>query len=159
MQVVPARLCLCLSIWHGSMPNWRSIFQSQPRPDSVLVAATAGLLEIPEFRLFQLAYRDWYGSEPGEAETETWFEAYMFADQVPFWVRYYCERIQRCHRQGILSRTALGIKSESRPPRSLRWFVTTIVVLSTVLMVLVFLADQAAYLMPFLKECYFPPCY
>jgi len=28
-----------------------------------------------------------------------------------------------------------------------------------VLIILLFLANNAADLMPFLKECYFPPCY
>ena len=141
------------------MSDWRSFFRQQTGSDSAEVAATAGLLEIPEFRLFQLAYRDWYGHDPAEADTEAWFDAYMFGDQVPFWVRAFCARIRQREQDGTLDRRALGIRPESRPPRYLRWFVSTLVILLVVLTVLLFLADQAAHLMPFLQECYFPPCY
>lgn len=141
------------------MSNWYSSLHFQSEPDSILVAATAGLLDIPEYRVFQLAYHDWYGKEADEVEMGIWFDDYMYEDQVPFWVRGYCKKVQRRSRQGTLSRDELGIKPISRPPRFLRWFVTSIVVSILVLTVLVFLAEQTANLLPFLKECYFPPCY
>jgi len=141
------------------MPDWRSRFRTPPESDIEKVTSIAGLLEIPEYRLFQLAYRDWYGHEPLAADTEAWFDAYMFGDQVPFWVRAFCEKVRRQERDRTLNREALGIRPETRPPRYLRWFVTTLVVLLVVLTVLIFMANQAVHLMPFLQECYFPPCY
>lgn len=129
---------------------------NQPESDSGLVSDTAGLLEITEFRLFQLAYHDWYGTDINDQETETYFIPFMFNEVVPFWLRHFCETIQKKYKQGVLNREELGIKPDPYPKFFLRWFVTSVTVLVVVLTVLVFLAETA---MEFFDGCYFPPCF
>ena len=74
--------------------GWIS-FQYEDMPvDCVLVANTAGLLEITEFRVFQLAFGEWYGREIRDYEAEDYFTAFMYYDHVPFWVRRFCHKIQ-----------------------------------------------------------------
>ena len=139
--------------------GWIS-FQYEDMPaDCVLVANTAGLLEITEFRLFQLAFGDWYGREIRDYEAEDYFTAFMYYDRVPFWVRRFCHKIQDLREEGHLEPGNFGIKPERFEYRLLRWAVAAVSIMFASLVILIFLANTAVDLMPFLKECYFPPCY
>jgi hypothetical protein len=139
--------------------GWIS-FQYEDMPqDCVLVANTAGLLEITEFRLFQLAFGEWYGREIRDYEAEDYFTTFMYFDRVPFWVRRFCHKIQNLHEAGNLNPRDFGIKPKRFEYGLLRWAITAVSIMVATLVVLIFLANTAVDLMPFLKECYFPPCY
>lgn len=139
--------------------GWIS-FQYEDMPlDCVLVANTAGLLEITEFRLFQLAFGEWYGREIRDYEAEDYFTTFMYFDRVPFWVRRFCHKIQDLHDTGNLDPRDFGIKPKCFEYGLLRWAITAVSIMFATLVVLIFLANTAVDLMPFLKECYFPPCY
>ena len=139
--------------------GWISFQYDDTPADCVLVAETAGLLEITEFRLFQLAFKEWYGREIRDYEAEDYFTDFMYFDRVPFWVRRFCHRIQNLHEVGRLNPRDYGIMPEQFEYRLLRWAVRGVTVLLAVFIMLLFLANTVGDLMPFLKECYFPPCY
>lgn len=139
--------------------GWISFHYDDTPADCVLVAETAGLLEITEFRVFQIAFKEWYGREIHDYEAEDYFTAFMYFDRVPFWVRRFCHRIQNLHEAGQLNPRALGIIPARFEYRLLRWAVRGVAIVLAVFIILLFLANAAGDLMPFLKECYFPPCY
>ena len=60
------------------------------------VLESAGLLEVSEYRVFELAYAAWF-STAGEAPDKKMFEraffAYLYCDRVPPWVRAYTREI------------------------------------------------------------------
>lgn len=139
--------------------GWISFQYDDTPADCVLVAETAGLLEITEFHLFQLAFKEWYGREIRDYEAESYFSDFMYFDRVPFWVRRFCHRILNLHEAGKLNPCDYGIMPERFEYRLLRWAVRGVTVVLAVFILLLFLANTAGDLMPFLKECYFPPCY
>ena len=139
--------------------GWISIQYEDMPADCVLVAHTAGLLEITEYRVFQLAFFDWYGRHIRDYEAEDYFTAFMYYDRVPFWVRRFCHKIQDLREEGHLEPRDFGIRPDHFESRLLRWAVTAVSIMLAFLVILVFLANAAVDLMPFLKECYFPPCY
>ena len=57
------------------------------------VLRAAALLNIGEFRVFELAYRNWFGTTPREKTIERYFVPYMFNKSVPGWVRHFCREI------------------------------------------------------------------
>lgn len=130
-----------------------------PEPDWLQVAETAGLLDVSEFELFDLAYRDWYGRAAAPAELERNFARFMFQDVVPFWLRRYCRRIRRPIRHGPAARGSLPTPAGRLPARPRRWLLLVAVWLLLLPTVLVLLVQCSSDLMPFLSECYFPPCY
>jgi len=139
--------------------GWRSFHYDETAADYMLVANIAGLLEITEFRVFQLAFGEWYGREIRDYEAEDYFTAFMYFDQVPFWVRRFCHKIQNLDAAGKLNPRDFGIMPEHFEYRLLRWAVRTVTVMLMLMVILFFIADTVGDLMPFLKECYFPPCY
>jgi len=58
--------------------------------DSKRVQSAANVLHVTEFRLFELAYRDWFGTSCQEGELERIYMLYWFSGLSPAWVRHYC---------------------------------------------------------------------
>ena len=139
--------------------GWISCHYDETPVDCVLVANIAGLLEITEFRVFQLAFGEWYGRKIRDYEAEDYFTAFMYHDRVPFWVRRFCHKVQNLHDAGTLNPLDFGIKPKRFENSLLWWAVRGVTVMLAALIILLFLANAAVDLMPFLKECYFPPCY
>jgi len=139
--------------------GWTAFHYDDTPADYVLVADTAGLLEISEFRVFQLAFGEWYGRDIRDYEAEDYFTVFMYQDRVPFWVRRFCHKIQDLNDAGRLNPRDFGIKPERFEYRLFQWAVRGMTVILAIMIILLFLASNAADLMPFLKECYFPPCY
>ena len=73
-----------------------------------LLEASA-LLEIKEFALFELAYKDWYGRRPLPRVIETHFTNYMFHGVIPAWVHHYARNVVELHKRGELEPRRLGI--------------------------------------------------
>lgn len=77
--------------------------------DTLDVLAASSLLQITEFRLFELAYQRWFGRQPRERELEACFARYMFASQAPFWVRQYCRDVSIVDSEGSLDPRDFGV--------------------------------------------------
>ncbi len=82
--------------------------------DSQQVQAAANVLDVTEFRLFELAYRDWFGKLGQEGELEKLYMLYWFTGLAPSWVRHYSRQVMSLSRQmghEVRSGTALPLSS------------------------------------------------
>jgi hypothetical protein len=70
----------------------------------------AALLEIREFDLFHLAWRNWSGHVAGDRAIEKHFVDYMFHQRVPPWVRHFCRDVLARAEAGRLDRRAFGLE-------------------------------------------------
>ena len=68
-------------------PDW----DENPKRSEILHAAN--LLQIGEFQLIQLAYKDWYNKELPEDKISKIFSEYMVRGIIPIWVAYYAKDI------------------------------------------------------------------
>lgn len=88
----------------------RSLWKTLIRPDleelenaeRMEVARAANELEVGEFQLIQLAYREWHGKDMPDGMIDTLFYAYMIENEVPHWVRHYARQILRLAEVGRL---------------------------------------------------------
>ena len=65
-------------------------FDENIGPDVLAVLKTSALLEITEFEVFRIAYRDWFGRRVADNIIEPFYTDYMFNEVVPAWVRLGC---------------------------------------------------------------------
>jgi hypothetical protein len=67
--------------------------------DRLVVISAANQLQVGEFQLLQLAYRDWFGNNLPEETFSRLFSSYMLDNDVPHWARHYArcvlERFER----------------------------------------------------------------
>jgi hypothetical protein len=70
--------------------------------DTHAIAAAACLLQISEFRCFQIAYAQWFGYELDEQSMEIIFSSYLKELTVPHWVRHFTRKVFSLEDQGIL---------------------------------------------------------
>ena len=68
-------------------PDW----DDNPKRSEILDAAN--LLQVGEFQLLQLAYKDWYREELPEDRIGKIFEEYMFRKITPIWATFYSKDI------------------------------------------------------------------
>ena len=135
-------------------------FNRHVPPDVLSVLDASAALEVTEFRLFELAWREWFGKRPDETRMEHYFAAYMFADRVPYWVRSFARKILELDAKGRLDPRSFGIWK--RLPSARMMFVAKVYV---AILILVFLVLSASALnldeqfLAFYRGCYFPPCY
>ena len=63
--------------------------------DARAVREAAARLRIPEFAIFHLAYRRWFGERASDAMLERRFMAFLYGRRVPVWVRQGATRAHR----------------------------------------------------------------
>lgn len=135
-------------------------FNAHISPDVVAVLDASAALEVTEFRLFELAWRNWFGGRPDERRLERYFSAYMFAERVPHWVRNFARHILDLDAQGRLDPRSFGVWQ--RLPSTRMRFLVKLYVAALVLLLLVLSGaamDLDEQIMSFYRSCYFPPCY
>jgi len=71
--------------------------------ERAVIVGAANQLEVGEFQLLQLAYREWFGEDISESATDGLFESYMLDGEVPYWARHYARRIIRLDEAGGLN--------------------------------------------------------
>ncbi|MDD9924358.1 MAG: hypothetical protein OXR03_00890 [Rhodospirillaceae bacterium] len=76
--------------------------REETNPEADEIARAVNILQIGEFQLLQLAYKDWYGEELPESMTDRLFADYMLRKQVPHWARHYARRIDDWHQRDLL---------------------------------------------------------
>ena len=64
------------------------------------VGQAANILQVGEFQLLQLAYREWHGGDLPEDQVDRLFHAYMIDSTVPHWARHYARQIIRLNDAG-----------------------------------------------------------
>jgi len=74
--------------------------EEQQHPERTEVARAANHLQVGEFQLLQLAYREWHDQDLPIALVDRLFNAYMLHDEVPHWARHYARQINRLADEG-----------------------------------------------------------
>lgn len=87
----------------------RQYFDENLQADAWDLLHTAALLEVTEFAVFELAYKDWYGRRPPPHVMESHFANYMFSNVIPVWVRRYARHVVELNEQGKLNPRELGV--------------------------------------------------
>ena len=77
--------------------------EEQENGERLLVAKAANLLQVGEFQLLQLAYREWHNKELPEALVSQLFSSYMLKNDVPHWARHYARKIIATDEKGALN--------------------------------------------------------
>ena len=78
-------------------PDW----DDNPKKEEILFAAN--LLEIGEFQLLQLAYKEWYNEELPERLIHSIFRDYTIRSIIPGWARHYARTIAHLDRTNQLN--------------------------------------------------------
>ncbi|TDY02589.1 hypothetical protein [Thiohalophilus thiocyanatoxydans] len=136
------------------------LFPDKPLPpDRQVLLDAVGMLDISEFRLFELAYYAWYGEHARPEKLDEDFARYMFREEVPFWVRHYARDVLKKAQQQTpdetTTETMLSPTARSGLRRGLRLFSGLVLLL----LFLIVLASHSPEWMLFGAQCYFPPCY
>jgi len=76
--------------------------REEQNPLSAEIAQAANILQVGEFQLLQLAYRDWHGAEMSASMTDRLFADYMLRKKTPHWARHYARRILDWEARGLL---------------------------------------------------------
>ncbi|MBI1423117.1 MAG: hypothetical protein GC149_06600 [Gammaproteobacteria bacterium] len=72
------------------------------KSDDAAIEMCAQVLATTHMRIFELAYREWYGSGPALYELEHSFTGYLFEGTLPCWVRAYLRQtLQQCAQVGM----------------------------------------------------------
>ena len=103
-------------------------------PRSVVIEA-ANLLQVGEFQLLQLAYRDWYGQNLPEALISRLFTAYMMENEVPSWARHYARTVLDKDRRHVLDDTdpayhRFDAEYRTNTPNGVRKFLMAVAILA-----------------------------
>ena len=134
-------------------------FDENLPPDVDCVLAATALLDITEWDFFNLAYDRWHGRPAAADVMEPIFAAYMFHDVVPVWARHFARLVERLYRRGTLDRQALGIDRLPRTSEMVSRGMRYAVIIVTVFIALVVIAEFAAQIIRIGERCQFPPCY
>jgi hypothetical protein len=128
--------------------------------DIVAILDASSVLEVTEFRFFELAYRDWHGRKASEQQIEKYFAAYMFAERIPSWVRSFARKILRLHAKGSLDPRTFGIW-QRLPSARMRFFAKAYMAVLIVIFIVITLSVYSLpeEVMVVFRQCYFPPCY
>ena len=96
--------------------------------DVEAVSFVAGLLDISEFRLFEISYFNWFGSEATKKAMDGFFNSYLKSGFVPYWLRNMVRTIICKHRKGKLTPSQFGIDQPclSRSKRRVGWILVGI---------------------------------
>jgi len=113
---------------------------------------------VSEFRVFELAYVNWYGVDPDEKTLERHFLPYMFREEVPPYVRAFTRRILGLESAGRLDPKDFGIEPNRRTVRGVVSGLLYSLFIGLTMTVLVILAKVTAEHLG-LTECMFPPCF
>lgn len=91
------------------MEDFPQYFDEDVAPDIAAILHTAALLDITEYLVFKLAYKDWFGERATDERVEPHFVKYMFQEIVPIWVRQYTRKVIKLDEEGSLNPRSLGV--------------------------------------------------
>ena len=77
-------------------PDW----DDSPKRSEIIEAAN--LIQVGEFQLIQLAYKEWYNENLPEDKINIIFNEYMVSGIIPIWVTYYARDIIKLDKANIL---------------------------------------------------------
>ena len=95
----PERESMLVSLWETLLNPEHEELAMKER---LVVISAANQLQVGEFQLLQLAYREWHGKDLPEALVSKLFTSYMLHNHVPHWARHYSRGIMDGHERGEL---------------------------------------------------------
>ena len=104
--------------WERCVGSFRGVFyggQGNKEKESLRLARAARLLQISDFRFFQLSYYQWYGRNVPEAEMEPLFSDYLLREEVPFWARHLARQIDSLYARDALEPGDFGVELPPLP--------------------------------------------
>jgi hypothetical protein len=104
--------------WEHCVGAFRGVFsggRETREKDSQRVARAARLLQISDFRFFQLSYLRWHGRSVPEAEMEPIFSDYLLREEVPFWARHLARQVHSLYARDALEPGDFGIELPPLP--------------------------------------------
>ena len=87
----------------------------QERVDIARIQLSARLLQMSEFRFFQLAYEQWYGRGLDEKRMEYIFADYMMKDVMPHWARHFSRIVTTRYFEGNLDPREFNVGCPAPP--------------------------------------------
>ena len=127
-------------------------------PDDVWgVLRASALLEVGEFRVFEIAYQEGHGEAGEEKMIEQHFTGYMFNDIVPPWVRHFCKKVLKRDSEGTLDPADFGIEYKIASRQQINKGLEAIMYIVGALIILFLLGESAGRVLQL--QCMFPPCY
>lgn len=134
------------------------LFGEEDLPDDVWgVLRASALLEVGEFRVFEIAYQDWHGEAGEEKMIEKHFAGYMFNDTVPLWVRHFCKKVLKLDDEEALDPADFGIVRKPATRQQINKGLEAIMYIVVALIFIFLLGESASRFMQL--QCLFPPCY
>lgn len=121
------------------------------------VMRASALLGVGEFRVFEIAYKEWYGEAGEEKMIEEHFAGYMFNDMVPPWVRHFCNKVLKLDFEEALDPADFGIVLRPATREQINKGLEALMYIVGALFFMILLAESAGRLMQL--QCMFPPCY
>lgn len=121
-------------------PDRKQYFDEDLARDQWDLLESAALLQVTEFRVFELAYKEWYGASAKPRIIEAHFRNYMFNQVIPAWVTHFCRRIVELGRAGTLEPKDFGIYQRLPSRRMMLIGKAYVVMLLLAFLVLVFMA-------------------
>ncbi len=95
--------------WLERSRSRRQYFDEDLEQELLDLLEVSALLEIKEFALFELAYKEWYGRIPLPRVIEAHFTNYMFHSIIPAWVTSYTRHVLALQQRGELDPRKLGV--------------------------------------------------
>ncbi len=139
-------------------PRKRHFDEGDTAEDVYDVLESAALLDITEFRLFQIAYNWSFGRTATEEQIEAHYIPYMFEKVVPSWVQRFTDQVLQMDAEGGVDPEVFGIfPRESTAQDRSRGRVYALYLVTACLTVYL-LAELAVDALR-LYHCTLPPCY
>ncbi len=136
----------------------RRYFDEKKIPTDVWsVLRVSSLLSVGEFKIFELAYEDWYGEAGDEMMIEKHFTGYMFNDLVPPWVRHFCKKVMKRDQEGELDPGEFGVVEPTGSQEQFNKGLEAIMWILGALIILFVMGESAAQVLKL--QCMLPPCY
>lgn len=118
-------------------------------PDARDILSASAVLEITEFRLFELAYKRWFGRAASEKEIERFFVGYMFRSIVPLWVRQFCREVLALDAAGALVPRDFGVlprpESSTMAAQGIRYLAAAVFVLAVLHVIAILVTSYSPY--------------
>ena len=77
--------------------------------EATLISFMAGVLQISEYELFRIAYKNWFNHEITEKRLDAIFKDYLSTTHVPYWVNDFARKVHERFKAGELNYRDYGI--------------------------------------------------
>ena len=99
--------------------------------EAKLIGFAASVLQISEYELFRIAYRNWFSQPITETRLDALFKEYLSSCEAPYWVNDFARKVHEKFRDGTLNYLDYGIKRRvcDRRTKIKGWIIITFLLL------------------------------